>query len=100
MRDMSRWIAMVGAIAVLGLAVALYWAKTETARKRADVAALERAVVQERAVVRARRAEIAHLENPARVDALAAEKLELSPGAESRTRDERDIDAALPAPAP
>ncbi|MBI1188080.1 MAG: hypothetical protein GC206_12265 [Alphaproteobacteria bacterium] len=95
---MSRWIAIVGAIAVLGLAVALYWAKTETARTRAEVAALERVVAQERATVRARRAEIAHLESPGRIDALAAEKLELEPGAESRARAEDAIDAVLPAP--
>jgi cell division protein FtsL len=94
----SRWIALFGGLAVLALAIGLYWAKTETARKRADVAALERVVAQERAAVRARRAEIAHLESPARIDALAAEKLELEPGAESRARDESAIDSALPAP--
>jgi len=96
---MKGWGVAASAIAVLGLAVGLYWAKTETARKRADVAALTRAVKDERAALRARRAEIANLESPARIDALRAENLELENGAESRVRDEDAIEQALPAPA-
>lgn len=86
-----------GALIVL-LAVGLYKAKTDAAKAEAHVRDLQAQVEESEADMRALRAEIAHLETPARVEALAERHLGLAVGSESAALPESAIDQRLPAP--
>jgi len=69
----------------VGLLVALYAIKAQTLAAKSRVDALEQSLVHERQVVQMLAAEIAHLENPKRLRALAAEQLGLQPTPTERT---------------
>jgi len=93
--------AQIGAgILIVALAIGLYKAKTDASRTEAHVRQLEVQVAESEAAMRALRAEIAHLESPARIEALAARHLGVTPGAETEAAPEAAIDQLLPPPRP
>ncbi len=78
------------------LMVALYYIKTraQTARQTANKIHYE--IALEEAAIGVLNAEIAHLENPARLQLLASEHLELAPTQTSQMIDLNDIAARFP----
>lgn len=80
----------------LSLMIALYYVKTraQTARQSAD--RLHYEIALEEAAIGVLRAEIAHLENPARLQALASDHLELEPTQTSQMMRVEDIAARFP----
>ena len=95
---MSRAFNVAALVLALGLAVGLYRAKTEAEAARARVAALEREVAAARAEVQTLAAERAYLENPARIEALAKQRLGLKPAGAAQVRPLSDIQSTLPPP--
>jgi cell division protein FtsL len=61
------------------LTVGLYYVKTKAQSAKADVARLEQLVLTEKAAINVLEAELAHLESPARLSALAKAQLGLEP---------------------
>lgn len=85
-------------VLIIALAVGLYKAKTDAARTEAHVRQLQNQIDESEADMRALRAEIAHLESPARVEALAEQHLGASVGSESAALPAAAIASRLPAP--
>ncbi|MFT4935643.1 MAG: cell division protein FtsL [Pseudoalteromonas distincta] len=77
-----RGFRLVDVIA-LGLLVLLimsvYLAKTIASRERAEIASVERQIASERAQIRLLEAEVAHLEQPSRIEHLSSTYLEMGP---------------------
>jgi cell division protein FtsL len=97
---MRRWLTLFAVAVIIVLAAGLYKAKTEAQKARARATELVREVKEERAAVQALRAEIAHLESPARVEALAKKNLDLEiGGADPLRRPQTEMEADLPPPA-
>ena len=66
-------VVEVGAFAlVLVLAFGVYLAKTQAGREWAKIATKERQIAQEKRKIKLLRAEVAHLEQPQRLEALSA----------------------------
>lgn len=95
---MRRWLPYLAVALILALTAALYKSKTDAQKTRGHIAELTEELKEDRADVRALRAEVAHLESPARIEELAKENLELRTGAEARRRAPDAMDEALPAP--
>jgi cell division protein FtsL len=96
---MRGWLTLLAVAVIVVLAAGLYKAKTEAQKARARAADLVREVKEERAAVQALRAEIAHLESPPRVEALAKRNLELEiGGAGPPRRPQTEMGADLPPP--
>jgi cell division protein FtsL len=95
---MRRTLHIIAVVLIAVLAIGLYKAKTDAAQARAHVAQLEHEIADAQADMRALRADIAHLESPARVEQLAQSQLHLRPGGESAALPESAIDSHLPAP--
>ena len=95
---MRRWLHGIALVLIVVLAVGLYKAKTDAARTRTHVRELESQIAEAQSDMRALRAEIAHLESPARVEQLAQQQLGMRPGVESAALPESAIDQQLPAP--
>lgn len=77
-----RGFRLVDVIA-LGLLVLLimsvYLAKTMAGRERAEIASVERLIAAERAQIRLLQAEVAHLEQPSRIERLSSAYLDMGP---------------------
>ncbi|MDO8902460.1 MAG: cell division protein [Phenylobacterium sp.] len=77
-----RGFRLVDLIA-LGLLVLLimsvYLAKTIASRERAEIASVERQIAAERAQIRLLQAEVAHLEQPSRIERLSTTYLQMGP---------------------
>jgi cell division protein FtsL len=96
-RRMSRRaLHIVAAVLIVLLAVGLYKAKTDAAKAETRVRELQTQIEETEADLRALRAEIAHLESPARVEDLAQRHLGLAPGAERAPLPAAEIDRRLP----
>ena len=93
-----RALHILAGVLIVLLAVGLYKAKTDAAKAEAHVRDLQTQVEESEADLRALRAEIAHLETPARVESLAERHLGLEVGAEGAALPESAIDHHLPAP--
>jgi len=72
----------VGLLAVIILGV--YLAKTVAGRERAEIATVERQIKSEKARIRLLQAEVAHLEQPGRMERLSTVYLGLEPVSETR----------------
>jgi len=95
--DAARRIAgFVLLLTGVSLMIALYYVKTraQTARQSAD--RLHYEIALEEAAIGVLRAEIAHLENPARLQSLASDHLNLAPTQTSQMIDVADISARFP----
>lgn len=95
---MKRTLQILALALIVALTIGLYKAKTDAAAARAHVADLQSQITDTQADMRALRAEIAHLESPARVEAMAQSELGLHPGAQSTALPESAIADHLPAP--
>jgi hypothetical protein len=61
------------------LVLGVYLAKTMAGRERAEIAGMDRRIVEERARIRLLQAEVAHLEEPARLERLSVAYLHMAP---------------------
>lgn len=95
---MIRAFQIAAVVLILALVVGLYRAKTDASAARGRVADLREEIVDTEADIRELRAEIATLETPARVEALAKQKLRMTPGGAQAPLPERAIDETLPPP--
>lgn len=93
-------LRIAAAVLIVALAIGLYKAKTDAASTETQVRQLQTQVDESEAELRALRAEIAHLESPARIEALAEEHLGSSVGSEGAALPEAAIASRLPAPEP
>lgn len=97
--QLTRALQIAAFVVMVALAVGLYKAKSDASRARAHVRQLENEISARETDLRELRAEIARLESPANIEALAArEGLELRPGAQAAALPERAIDERLPPP--
>lgn len=90
---MSRLFNIGAAVLALLLAIGLYRAKTEADGARARVRQLEGEVAAAQAELKILSAEVAVLENPARIEKLAREKLGLTPATPDKVRPLSDLTA-------
>jgi len=97
---LRRGFYAVAALIIAALAVGLYKAKTDAARTDAHVRRLQQQIEQSEADLRALRAEIAELESPARIEALAEDRLGVTVGSESAVLPEAALARRLPPPRP
>lgn len=68
----------------IGLTIGLYYVKTRAQSAKIEVARMERLVAAEKIALNVLKAEIAHLESPARVATFAESELGLSPTTTNR----------------
>lgn len=95
---MRRALHALAVVIIVVLVVGLYKAKTDASKSAAHVRQLETQISDAQADLRALRAEIAHLESPERVEALAERHLDLELNRDARALPEDAIDTALPQP--
>ena len=74
-----RIIELTGLAVLLVLMLVVYLAKTFGGTERSEIAHVERQISQERTRVRLLRAEVAHLEQPERLERLSREYLGMEP---------------------
>jgi hypothetical protein len=74
-----RLVDLLAAGLLVMLVLGVYLAKTMAGRERADIATAERQIGEEKARIRLLQAEVAHLEEPARLERLSASYLGLGP---------------------
>ena len=78
-------VVEIGALSILlVLVVALYLSKTGAGRERSDITTAERQIAEEQSRSRLLEAEVAHLESPERLSALATAHLGLAPVGQGR----------------
>lgn len=74
-----RLVDMVAASLLLVLILGVYLAKTVAGHERAQIASIEAQIDAERARIRLLQAEVAHLEQPSRIEALSTQYLGMAP---------------------
>ena len=74
-----RIVDLTALVVLLSLALGVYAFKTFAGAERADIADVQRQIVQEEKRVRLLKAEIAHLEEPNRIERLSTQYLGLKP---------------------
>lgn len=94
-----RWIEIIGVLLVAAMIFSVYLAKAAAAREGARIAELEREIGESGERVRLLKAEVARLEQPARLEALSREA-GLGPVDMKRQASEDNLGALKPVPAP
>jgi hypothetical protein len=84
-----RLVDLIAAALLVALILGVYLAKTMAGRERAEIASVERQIGEEKARIRLLQAEVAHLEEPARLEHLSVAYLHIGP-----VSIKRDVDAA------
>jgi len=74
-----RLVDLVAFALLVMLVLGVYLAKTMAGRERAEIATAERSIGEEKARIRLLQAEVAHLEEPARLERLSQSYLGLGP---------------------
>lgn len=74
-----RLVDLVGVGLLVCLILGVYLAKTMAGRERAEIASVERRIDAEKARIRLLQAEVAHLEQPGRIERLAVVYLKMEP---------------------
>lgn len=74
-----KLIDLIGVALLVSVIVGVYLAKTIAGRERADLAKIERQIGGEKDRIRLLQAEVAHLEQPGRIERLATSYLGLKP---------------------
>ena len=74
-----RIIELFAFVCVVALAFGVYLAKTSAGRERARIAVIERQIAEEQRKLKLLRAEVAHLEQPERLEQLSTQHLGLQP---------------------
>jgi hypothetical protein len=96
-----RLIDLVGAGVLAALILGVYLAKTVAGRERAEIARVERQIAAEKARIRLLQAEVAHLEQPGRIERLSTLYLGLEPIGEKReARADQLVELARAGPPP
>ena len=96
-----RLVDLVGVGLLVLIILGVYLAKTMAGRERAEIAKIERQIKAEKARIRLLQAEVAHLEQPGRIERLAVTylKMETVPANREAAADQL-IDLAHAGPAP
>lgn len=94
-----RWVEIIGVLMVGAMIFSVYLAKAAAARESARIAELERRISEDGRRVRLLRAQVAHLEQPARLEALSRD-VGLGPVDMKRQASEERLDQLQPLPAP
>jgi cell division protein FtsB len=97
---LKHWFQIAAGLLIVVLAVGVYRAKSDAARKETEVHRLTAEVAEREARLRELRAEIAERESPARIEELNEERLGLVVGGESAALPESELARRLPAPQP
>ena len=96
-----RLVDLVGVGLLVMLILGVYLAKTMAGRERAEIARVERQIKAEKARIRLLQAEVAHLEQPGRIERLSVTYLGLEPVTQKREATvEQLIDLARAGPPP
>ena len=97
-----RLVDLVALVVLVSLILGVYLAKTIAGRERAEIATAEKEIGEEKARIRTLDAEVAHLEEPARIEHLSETYLGLQPEPIKREVDPDQLaEIALnPAPPP
>jgi cell division protein FtsL len=95
-RAARRMTAFILFIIGVGLTVTLYYVKTNAQSSKRQLVKLERQISTEDAAVRVLKAEIAYLENPARLNELSQTQLGLEPIKAERVITQADIAKQFP----
>lgn len=74
-----RLVDVVAAGLLMALILGVYLAKTVAGHERAEIASVEKQIIAEQARIRLLQAEVAHLEQPARIEALSTQYLGMAP---------------------
>jgi cell division protein FtsL len=94
-----RLVDMVGLGLLIAIILGVYLAKTVAGRERAEIAKIERQIKSERQRIRLLQAEVAHLEQPGRIERLAVAYLKLEPVTANReTEVEKIVEVARAGP--
>lgn len=94
-----RWVEIIGGLVVVALILGVYVAKAQAAREAARIAELEQKIGENRQRVRLLRAEVARLEQPARLEALSR-GIGLGPVKVQQQADEASLPELAQPPAP
>ena len=97
-----RVVDLAGFALLVAVILGVYLAKTMAGRERAQIATAERQIEEEKARIRLLQAEVAHLEQPARIERLSESYLGLGPVSFKREAQPDALPAIAqhPAPAP
>lgn len=79
-----RLVDLIGLGLLVAIILGVYLAKTVAGRERTEIAKIERQIRSERDRIRLLQAEVAHLEQPGRIERLAVAYLQLEPVTENR----------------
>ncbi len=82
-----RLLNVIGSALLLVLVVGLYLLKTSAGGERTDIAGTEQQIVEEHTRIRLLQAEVAYLEQPARIERLSQQYLGLEPTPGKREAD-------------
>lgn len=74
-----RLVDVVALGVLVAVILSVYLAKTMAGRERAEIATVEKQIDAEKARIRLLQAEVAHLEQPARIEALSTAHLGMAP---------------------
>jgi cell division protein FtsL len=74
-----RLVDLIAVGVLASLILGVYLAKTIAGRERAEIATIDRKIEAEQARIRLLQAEVSHLEQPARIEALSERLLGLAP---------------------
>lgn len=74
-----RLLDLVGISLLVAIILGVYLAKTMAGRERAEIAQIERQIAAEKARIRLLQAEVAHLEQPGRLERLSVTYLKMEP---------------------
>lgn len=90
-----RLVDMIGLGLLVAIILGVYLAKTVAGRERSEIARIERQIKSERQRIRLLQAEVAHLEQPGRIERLAVAYLKLEPVTANReAKVEQIVDVA------
>jgi cell division protein FtsL len=95
-----RVVNLVGVGLLVTLVLGVYLAKTFAGRERSEIAAVEVQIRQEKVRIRLLEAEVAHLEQPRRLQTLASRGLGMAPVTAKQEISLNDLAALKPAPPP
>ncbi len=94
-----RLVDLVGAGLLVAVIVGVYLAKTIAGRERSEIATIERQIKVEKARIRLLQAEVAHLEQPGRIERLAVVYLKMETvGAHREATVDQIVDVARAGP--
>jgi cell division protein FtsL len=74
-----RLVDVIAASLLIALILGVYLAKTVAGKERSEIASVEREIATEQTRIRLLKAEVAHLEQPNRIEALSTEYLGMVP---------------------